>query len=39
MWSILKWQIPAWEKCQISLRNLVVPESKEGINDGDMSKG
>lgn len=39
MWSILKWQIPAWEKCQISLRNLVVPESKEGTNDGDMSKG
>lgn len=39
MWSILKLQIAAWEKYQISLKNLVVPESKEGINDRNMSKG
>lgn len=36
---LLKWQIPAWEKYQTNLKNLVVPESKEGINDEDMSKG
>lgn len=33
MWPILK-----GEKYQISLKNLVLPESQERINDGDMLK-